>query len=346
MQYRRLGTSLLEVSDICLGTMTWGEQNTEAEAHAQLDLATERGINFIDAAEMYPVPARAETSGRTEAYLGSWLARQRRDRFIVATKLAAPSRGLTWLRDGKSLTMEPAQIRGAVENSLRRLQTEYIDLYQIHWPARRVPMFGGTQYEPDDELPSTPIREQLESLGALVREGKIRYLGVSNETPWGVCQFTRLAEEYGLPRIVSIQNAYSLVNRTFESGLAEACHREKVGLLAYSPMAFGVLSGKYLEHADTDGRLSKFPAFGGRYRKPGVEEAVRAYADIARQHGLTPAVLALAFVRQRWFVASTIIGATNLAQLEENLSSAAVTLSDDVLAEIEAVHARYTNPAP
>ena len=343
MNSHQLGTSDLHVSELCLGTMTWGEQNSIEAAHSQLDYAVAQGINFIDAAEMYPVPTRAETQGRTEAYLGHWLKHQPRDKFIIATKITGPARGFDWIRGGPRVTA--AQIIQAVETSLRRLQTDYIDLYQIHWPDRNVPMFGQSAYDPDTEREAAPIAEQLTALSDLVKAGKIRCVGLSNETPWGVSEFLKVAERTGLPRVASIQNAYNLINRIFEYGLAETCAREHVGLLAYSPLGFGMLSGKYAAPGAT-GRLTLFPGFGQRYNKPNVNEAAHAYAEIARKAGMTATTLALAFVRSRWFVASTIIGATTMEQLKENVASAQIVFSADVLKEIDAVHARYPNPAP
>jgi len=345
MDYRRLGSSDLNVSAVCLGTMTFGEQNSEAEAHAQLDYAFGQGVNFIDTAELYPVPPRAETYARTEAIIGNWLARQPRERVIVATKVAGPARGLGWIRGGPK-ALDRANIRAAIEGSLQRLRTDYIDLYQLHWPARNTPMFGQYRFDPDKERDATPIRDQLEVLAELVREGKLRYIGLSNEHPWGVMEFLRLAREHGLPRVVSIQNAYSLLNRVFESGLAEIAFRERLALMAYSPLAFGHLSGKYHLDARADGRITRFESFGQRYTKPNVAPAVAAYVEIARGHGLTPAQLALAFVYRRGFVTSTLVGATSLEQLRENLDAWHVTLAEPVLAEIEAVHLRFTNPAP
>lgn len=345
MEYRTLGRNGPQVSAVCLGTMTFGQQNSEAEGHAQLDLARERGINFIDTAEMYPVPARAETSGATESIVGGWLARQDRERLVIATKVAGPARSLGWIRGGP-LALDRANIRAAVEGSLRRLRTDYIDLYQLHWPERNQPMFGQWQYEPDKERDCTPIRVQLDALAELVAEGKIRHIGLSNEHSWGVMEFVRLAEVHGLPRVVSTQNAYSLLNRVFEYGLAEVCHREAVGLLAYSPLAFGHLSGKYLADAGAPGRLTLFEQFGQRYTKPNVLPAVRAYAELAGEKGLTPVQLALAFTYRRHCVASTIIGATSVRQLEENLSGWDVEWSQEMADAIDAVHLRYTNPAP
>ncbi|MEN9230445.1 MAG: NADP(H)-dependent aldo-keto reductase [Thermostichus sp. DG02_5_bins_236] len=346
MRYLPLGHSSLTVSEICLGTMTFGQQNTMAEAHEQLDYALAQGINFIDAAEMYPVPARAETQGSTERYIGEWLQHQRRDRLVIATKITGPGRPWHWIRNG-SLSINRDNVKQAVADSLKRLKTDYIDLYQIHWPDRYVPQFGAVSYDPSRERPTVPIAEQLEALAEMVQAGLIRYIGLSNETPWGVSEFCHLAEQLGLPKVVSIQNAYNLINRVFEVGLAEVCRNEQIGLLAYSPLGFGVLTGKYLQaEKPTGSRLALFEGFGQRYLKPNVAEAVAGYASIAQKYGLTPAQLALAFVRSRWFMTSTIIGATNLAQLKENLSCLQVELSTEMLAEIEAVHQRYPNPAP
>ncbi len=345
MQYRKLGHTELSVSELCLGTMTWGEQNSEADAHAQLDYAVSRGVNFIDAAEMYPVPPRAETQGRTEAYLGSWLRGRPRNKVLVATKITAPGRGFAWVRGGPT-GIDRRSVQEAVDLSLKRLQTDYVDLYQIHWPDRYVPSFGTWAYDPGQERPTVAIQEQLEALDAVVRAGKVRYVGVSNETPWGVTEFVRLAREAGLPRIASTQNAYSLLNRTFEMGLSEVHRHLDVPLLAYSPLAFGHLTGKYLDGAQPQGaRLTRFPPFGQRYAKVNVPGAVAAYVELARSRGLSPATLALAFVRQRWFTASTIIGATSLEQLRENIDSAQVSLDSEILSRIEEIHNRYPNPA-
>ena len=343
--FRPLGTSNLHIPDICLGTMTFGQQTGEADAHAQLDLALERGVNFIDTAEMYSVPPRPQTYGATETIIGKWLARQPRDKIIIATKVAGPSRNLTWIRGGPP-AFDRANLRAAVEGSLKRLQTDYIDLYQLHWPERNQPMFGQWQFNPAQERQCTPIRTQLETLAELVGEGKIRHVALSNEHPWGIMEFVRLAREFGLPRVVSTQNAYSLINRTFETGLHEVCFREQVGLLAYSPLAFGHLTGKYLENAQAAGRLTAFPAFGQRYEKPGVLPAVTAYAALARTHGLTLTQLALAFVRSRPFVASTIVGASTLAQLQEDLAALETPLTPEILAGIDRIHLLHSNPAP
>ena len=343
MRYRKLGSSDLTVSELCLGTMTYGEQNTPEDAARQLEYAFAHGVNFIDTAEMYPVAPRAATQGRTEEYVGRWLRKQQRDKVILATKVTGPARGFDWIRGGPRIT--PEHIEAAVDASLKRLQTDYIDLYQIHWPDRNVPMFGQAAYDPRAERDTAPIAEQLAALANLVKAGKIRHVGLSNETPWGVLQFVRASEEAGLPRVASIQNAYNLINRLFEYGLAETCHREHLGLLAYSPLGFGTLSGKYLAGGGV-GRMTLFPGFGQRYSKPNVVEAAAAYAALADKAGMSPATLALAFVQSRWFVSSTIIGATTMEQLEENIASAAVEIGADVLQEIQAIHARYPNPAP
>ena len=343
MKYRTLGNSDLSVSEICLGTMTYGEQNTPEDAARQLDYALAQGINFIDTAEMYPVPPQGETQGRTEEYVGRWLQGQARDKLIIATKVTGPSRGFGWIRGGPRVTRK--HIEQAIDASLARLRTDYVDLYQIHWPDRNVPMFGQSAFDPHSERDSTPIAEQLVVFSDLVKAGKIRHLGLSNETPWGVCAFAHAAQQAGLEGLVSIQNAYNLINRIFEYGLAEVCHREQVGLLAYSPLGFGVLSGKYLQPA-AQGRLTLFPGFGQRYAKTNVTEAATAYAALARKVGMTPATLALAFVRSRWFVASTIIGATTQEQLKEDIDSVQVELTPEVLAQIDAIHQRYPNPAP
>jgi aryl-alcohol dehydrogenase-like predicted oxidoreductase len=344
MEFRRLGESDLRVSALSLGTMTFGEQNSEADAHAQLDLATSRGVNFIDAAEMYPVPPRAETQGRTESYIGSWLKHQRRDALIVATKITGPSRGFSWIRNSPRINRQ--HLEAAIDGSLKRLQTDYVDLYQIHWPDRYVPMFGATGYDVAEEHDTVPILEQLRALAEVVKAGKVRHIGLSNETPWGVSEFVKCAEKSGLPKIITVQNAYHLMNRSFETGLAEVCHHLKIGLLAYSPLAFGWLSGKYLADSNTKGRITLFPGFGQRYAKPNVPAASKEYVRIAQNAGLSPATMALAFARTRWFNSSVILGATNLNQLKENLDSAEVVLSAEVLEQIEAVHKVYPNPAP
>ncbi len=345
MQYNSLGESNLKVSEICLGTMTFGQQNTIEEAHQQLDYALDRGINFIDAAEMYPVPPRAETHGVTETYIGEWLKYQQRDKVIVATKVIGAGRRFKWVREGVN-KVDRNSVQQAIDDSLKRLQTDYVDLYQIHWPDRYVPQFGQTIFDPKQERETVPIAEQLEVFADLIKAGKIRYLGLSNETPWGITTFSSLAQQLGLPKVVSIQNAYNLLNRVFDSALAEASYRENVGLLAYSPLAFGFLSGKYLQGDPGTTRITLFEQFGQRYLKPRVKEAVAAYAEVAKRHNLSPTALALAFVRSRWFVSSTIIGATTLDQLRENIDSIKVDLTPDILKDIEEVYTQYPNPAP
>ncbi len=346
MQYRPLGTTGVQVSELCLGTMTFGEQNTEAEAHAQLDRALAADINFIDTAELYPVPPQAETQGRTEAQIGSWLAKRGgRERLILATKVVGASDWLPHIRGGRA-RLDRTNIQTALEASLRRLRTDYIDLYQLHWPDRKTNFFGQLGYlhpEPDD---GTPLQETLQVLAELIQAGKIRYVGVSNETPWGTMQCLRLAEVAGLPRIQSIQNPYNLLNRSFEVGLAEIAHRESCGLLAYSPMAFGALSGKYLGGTRPAGaRITLFPRFD-RYSNPQAERATAAYVALAQEHGLDPAQMALAWVTSRPFVTANIIGATTLEQLEINLASAELILPEPVLEGIEAIHTRHPNPSP
>lgn len=344
MEYRQLGNSNLKVSALSLGTMTFGEQNSESEAHAQLDMAVAHGVNLIDTAEMYPVPPRAETVHRTETYIGAWLKNQPRDKLIIASKIAGPSRGFEWIRGGPRINA--AHIERAVDASLNRLQTDYIDLYQIHWPDRYVPMFGGRSYDIAKEHEAVPITEQLEALAKQIQAGKIRHIGLSNETPWGVGEFVRRAEQFGLPRVASIQNAYHLMNRGFEEGLAETCRHTQIGLLAYSPLAFGWLTGKYLDDPTAIGRCNLFPGFGQRYNKPNVPAASAEYARIAREAGLQPAQMALAFARTRWFCSSVILGATTIRQLAENLASSDLTLSAEILEAIEGIHSRYPNPAP
>jgi len=342
---RPLGRSHLIVPDVCLGTMTFGEQTSEQDAHSQLDFALANGVNFIDTAEMYSVPSRAETYGASESIVGRWLKHQQREQILVATKVAGPSRNLDWIRGGP-LALDRANIRAAIEGSLQRLQTDYVDLYQLHWPERNQPMFGQWQFDPTQDRACTSIRQQLEALAELIQEGKVRAIGLSNEHPWGVMQFNRLADELDLPHVACTQNAYNLLTRTFETSLAEICHREEVGLLAYSPLAFGHLTGKYLNNPAAPGRLSQWPAFGQRYSKPNVIPATTAYAALAKRHELTLTQLALGFVRSRWFVSSTIIGASSLAQLQETLPATRTPISDGLLAEINAIHLQYTNPAP
>jgi aryl-alcohol dehydrogenase-like predicted oxidoreductase len=346
MHHRPLGRTGIKVSALALGTMTFGEQNTEAQAHEQLDRALAAGIDFIDTAEMYPVPPKAETQGLTESYIGSWLAaRQCRDRVILATKVAGPGDWINWLREGGH-RLDRRNIEAALEASLRRLRTDYVDLYQLHWPDRETNFFGKLGFSPAEDDHSVPLLETLEVLGDLVKAGKVRAVGVSNETPWGLMRYLALAEQQGLPRMASIQNPYSLLNRTFEIGLAEVAMREQCGLLAYSPLGFGVLSGKYLGGRRPVGaRLTLFGRFN-RYSNPESDRATARYVELARRYGLDPAQMALAWVTSRPFTTANIIGATTLEQLESNIGSADLSLSDEVIAEIEAIHQEQPNPAP
>lgn len=344
MKFKKLGNTNIDVSLICLGTMTWGEQNTEQEAHEQLDYAIEQGINFIDTAEMYPVPPKAKTQGLTEQYIGNWLSKRgQRDDLIIASKVAGPGNGITYLRNGPRLNKE--HIQQAIESSLQRLQTDYLDLYQLHWPDRSTNFFGQLGYKANPEETITPLFDTIRAMNELVQQGKIRHWGFSNETPWGVMKALSICEQNGFVQPVSIQNPYNLVNRTYEVGLAEVSHRENIGLLAYSPMAFGALSGKYLDDTPADARLTLFDRFT-RYTNTETVRAIRAYVTIAHDFGLSPAQMSLAFVNQQSFVDSNIIGATSMVQLKENIASVDLTLGEDVLKAIEAVHKSQPNPAP
>ncbi|HEX7812980.1 MAG TPA: aldo/keto reductase [Burkholderiales bacterium] len=344
MKYKNLPGTELNVSRVCLGTMTWGEQNTEADAHEQLDYAVDQGINFIDTAEMYPVPPNAETQGRTETYLGSWLANQRRDRLVIATKVAGPGRR-DWIRNGRT-DLTPDVIAEAVDTSLARLRTDYIDLYQIHWPQRNVPNFGATEFDPSKEKEGPSIYDQVTGMAAMIKAGKIRYYGLSNETAWGVCEFRRAAAELGFPGPVTLQNSYSLISRNADNDLAETLFRENMSLLAYSPLAAGILSGKYMGGAKPAGtRFTLFDSLGLRFRKPMVSEAVDAYAALARRRGLTLVQLSLGYVASRWFTGAAIIGATNMVQLDEDIAAAQITLDAETLEEIKQIQLRFPNPA-
>lgn len=348
MRFKQLGRTGISVSEICLGTMTWGEQNSEAEAHEQLNYAWSRGINFLDTAEMYPIPPCAETQGRTETYIGTWLAaRGKRDDVVIATKVAGRGErnGITYLRP-LPIRLDKRNITAALEASLQRLQTDYVDLYQLHWPDRLTPLFGGTDYVHAPSAEDVPIEETLGVLGELVNAGKVRAIGLSNETPWGVMQFLQAAEKHGLPRVASIQNAYSLVNRTFEPGLSEIALREDVGLLPYSPLAGGTLSGKYIGGARPAGSRMTISNRFTRYKSPQAERAIEAYVALARQYGLDPCQMALAYVAAKAFVTSTIIGATSMAQLKTDIDGFDLTLSPDVVAGIEAIHKDSPNPCP
>lgn len=344
MLYKNLPRTDLNVSRVCLGTMTWGEQNTEVEAHEQLDCAIGEGINFIDTAEMYPVPPNATTQGRTEAYLGTWLARQQRDSLVIATKVAGPGRR-DWIRNGRT-NLTADVIADAVDTSLQRLQTDYIDLYQIHWPQRNVPNFGATEFDPDKEKVGPSIHEQVSGMAAMIKAGKIRHYGLSNETAWGVGEFRRAADELGFPGPVTLQNSYSLLSRNVDNDLAETLFREDMSLLAYSPLAAGILSGKYMGGAKPAGtRFTLFDSLGLRFRKPMVSEAVDAYSAFAQRRGLSLVQLALGYVASRWFMGAAIIGATTMVQLEENIAAAQITLDAETLEGIGQIQLRYPNPA-
>jgi aryl-alcohol dehydrogenase-like predicted oxidoreductase len=347
MDYIKLANSDLHVSKVCLGTMTFGDQNSESEAHEQLDYALAQGINFIDTAEMYPVPPKAETFTRTETIIGPWLKKQARDKIVLASKVAGRNRNMTWIRGGDD-TLNRKNIRLAIEGSLKRLQTDYLDIYYLHWPERNVPIFGQYQFDPSKEEGKQweTIQNQLETLAELIREGKVRYIALSNEQPWGIMEFLRIAKEHNLPRIIGAQNCYNLVNRSFEFGMAEIFYRENLALLAYSPLAFGHLTGKYVDNPQAKGRVTQFLGYAQRYSKPGVPPTSAAYAALARKHGLTPAQMALSFVMHRWFVSSTIIGATSMTQLKENIDAWNTQLPPELLQEIEHLHLTMMNPAP
>jgi len=344
-----LGASAIAVPPICLGTMTFGEQVNEADAHSILDRSIERGVNFLDAAEMYSVPARAETCGATESILGNWFAKDTslRSKVVLATKVAGPSRGMPWIR-GENSGVSKAEILKACDDSLRRLQTDVIDLYQIHWPARNVPAFGLLTFDPTKDKPCASVLEQLEAMAELVKAGKVKAIGLSNESPYGVHEFVRLAEQHGLPRVATVQNPYCLINRSYENGLDETCHRLGVSLLAYSPLGFGLLSGKYDETGlvGDAGRMALYESMRKqRWGRPEALDTARRYNALAREHGLTPSRMALAFCYTNWRVASTIIGVTSLAQFDECLEAWGTTLSPELLIEIDKIRWESRDPA-
>jgi aryl-alcohol dehydrogenase-like predicted oxidoreductase len=344
MKYTIIPNTNLSISKICLGTMTFGEQNTESEAHEQLDYAISRGINFIDTAEMYPIAARKETLGSTERFIGSWIKnRGKRDDLVIATKIAGPNRGMEYIR--QPLDFSAKSINEAVDLSLKNLQTDYIDLYQMHWPERVMNMFGKRGLTEIDTNWKENIAEVLSVYDKLIKAGKIRYIGVSNEAPWAVMKFISESEKHNLPRIVTIQNPYSLLNRLFEVGLTEVCMREKIGLMAYSPLGFGILSGKHLNGAQPNSRIRLFPQFT-RYTSENATKATKLYQELVHSQGLTLTQMALAFVQQQQFVMSTIIGATSLQQLKENIDTHEIVLSEEILKEIEKIHEMIPNPAP
>lgn len=348
MEYRKLGIDGPEVSVICLGTMTYGEQNTQEEGFAQMDYAVGQGVNFFDTAELYAIPPKEATYGKTEEIVGNWLKQSgKRKDIVIATKVAGPAPGMPWIRKGET-KLGKAQVFEAIEGSLKRLQTDYIDLYQIHWPERPVNSFGKLGYgeEQVTSKESDAILETLQAMQQLVKDGKVRQVGLSNETPWGLMTFLKHHAANGMPRTASIQNPYSLLNRTFEVGLAEMAMQEKTGLLAYSPLGAGTLSGKYLDGKIPKGSRWDIDSRGSRYKRPKAEEAIRAYMDVAKKHGLDATQMAIAFCNRQPFLTSTIIGATKMDQLKSNIAANDVKLADEVIKEIDAVHAVNPNPCP
>lgn len=345
MQYNKLGNTDIAVSQICLGTMTYGSDHSQEEAFAQMDFAVDQGINFLDGAEMYPIPTSAEYQGRNEEIIGHWLkARGNRDQVVVATKVTGPGEMVSYIREDMGL--DRRNIREAITNSLKRLQTDYIDLYQLHWPDRATNFFGQLNYTHQPEKDGASIQETLEVLKELVDEGLVRHFGLSNETAWGTMKFLQLADKFDLPRCVSVQNPFSLLNRTAEIALTEVLQREEVSLLPYSPLGFGVLSGKYLNDARPEGaRITRHPTYARYFTEQGIK-ATQAYVELAKAHGLNPAVMALAWVNSRSYVDANIIGASNMAQLKDNIESANLVLSEELLAQIEAIHTQYPNPCP
>ena len=342
MKYKKLSNTELEVSLLCLGTMTYGEQNSEKEAHEQLDYSIANGINFIDTAEMYAIPPKEETQGKTEEIIGTWLSKRKdREKIILATKVAGP--GMEYLRGGSRLSRK--HVMQAADESLKRLQTDYIDLYQVHWPERKSNFFGRLGYEYSDEM-GVSIEETLEAMSDLVKSGKVKYIGISNETPWGTNMYLQLAKDAGYKKIVSIQNPYSLLNRIYEVGLAEISQHEGVGLLAYSPLGFGQLTGKYINKTDENTRLGLYGDWFTRYSNQNCLDAVREYSKIADKHNISLTHLALAFVNTRPFVTSNIIGATTMNQLKENIESVNIDLNEEILEELNEVHSNQPNPAP
>ena len=344
MKYTTLPKTDIKISKICLGTMTFGQQNTQAEGHAQMDYAFEKGVNFFDTAEMYSIPSRKETYGSTEKIIGTWLQKTgKREDIVLASKIVGPSPAYSYMRE--KLDFSPKSISLALNQSLERLQTDYIDLYQLHWPERKSNMFGQRGFKAQNDPWEDNIQSVLETLDEFIKQGKIRNIGISNETPWGVMRYLEESKYHNMPRVKTIQNPYSLLNRIFETGLSEMCLREDIGLLAYSPMAFGMLSGKYLQGMQPHYRMALFPQYS-RYNSENCIKATHLYQEIAKKHGLSLTQMALAFVNQQEFVSSTIIGATTLDQLKENIATIDVVLSDEILKEIDAVHAIIPDPAP
>ena len=349
--YKKVGQTELRVSPITLGTMTFGDQNSQKEAFEQLDYALAQGINSFDVAEMYPVPPRPETCNATEIIIGNWLKDKKREELVISTKIAGPRRSIDWIRGGPK-SLDEKNINEAVNNSLKRMKTDYVDLLYLHWPERNVPMFGQYKFEPEEEFINRKkiqwisIEEQLKSLERLIKEGKVRFIALSNEYPWGVMEFLRIAKEKKLPIICTIQNSFSLINRIVELGLTEILFRENLGFFSYSPLGFGHLTGKYILDSNANGRINLFPGYAQRYNKPGVAIAVEDYLKLAQEFNLSLTQMALSFVFSQWFVTSTIVGATSMNQLKENLSAYKIGLPDDILEKIDSVHLKTMNPAP
>ena len=349
--YKKVGQTELRVSPITLGTMTFGDQNSQKEAFEQLDYALAQGINSFDVAEMYPVPPRPETCNATEIIIGNWLKDKKREELVISTKIAGPRRAIDWIRGGPK-SLDEKNINEAVNNSLKRMKTDYVDLLYLHWPERNVPMFGQYKFEPEEEFINRKkiqwisIEEQLKSLERLIKEGKVRFIALSNEYPWGVMEFLRIAKEKKLPIICTIQNSFSLINRIVELGLTEILFRENIGFFSYSPLGFGHLTGKYILDSNAKGRINLFPGYAQRYNKPGVVIAVEDYLKLAKEFNLSLTQMALSFVFSQWFVTSTIVGATSMNQLKENLSAYKIGLPDDILEKIDSVHLKTMNPAP
>ena len=349
--YRKIGKTDLKVSPITLGTMTFGDQNSAKDAFIQLDYALSQGINSFDVAEMYPVPPKADTCNATELIMGDWISSQKRDELVISTKVAGPRRSIDWIRGGPK-SLDKNNITQAVNGSLKRMKTDYIDLLYLHWPERNVPMFGQYKFEPKDDFYNNKkidwvsIESQLNCIQSLVKAGKVRHFALSNELPWGVMEFTRIARTQGLPLICAIQNSYSLINRIVELGLTEIFFREDLAFLAYSPLGFGHLTGKYLKDPKSPGRATLFPGYAKRYNKPGVSRAIKSYLNLADDFNLSPTELALCFVYSQWFVKSTIIGATTMNQLKQNINAYKTKLPQDVIDRIDQIHLEVMNPAP
>ena len=349
--YKKVGQTELKVSPITLGTMTFGDQNSQKEAFEQLDYALAQGINSFDVAEMYPVPPKPETCNATEIIIGNWLKDKKREELVISTKIAGPRRAIDWIRGGPK-SLDEKNINEAVNNSLKRMKTDYVDLLYLHWPERNVPMFGQYKFEPEEDFINRKkiqwisIEEQLITLERLIKDGKVRFIALSNEYPWGVMEFLRIAKEKKLPIICTIQNSFSLINRIVELGLTEILFRENLGFFSYSPLGFGHLTGKYILDSNAKGRINLFPGYAQRYNKPGVAIAVEEYLKLAQEFNLSLTQMALSFVFSQWFVTSTIVGATSMNQLKENLSAYKIGLPDDILEKIDSVHLKTMNPAP